>query len=95
MTEERQGLFDFESGNAQGLENWRREQEDQLDAIREEWALPIGKYVRICVWNPNTVFVGKLRLVQMPVSIDHHVPLRLQVNKIEFSIPDIIWLVVN
>ena len=28
-----QGIFDFESGNADGIENWRREREAYLAAV--------------------------------------------------------------
>ena len=38
-----QGLFDFESGSMNGYQNWRRQQEERLQATRNEWRLPVRR----------------------------------------------------
>jgi hypothetical protein len=84
-----QGVFDFESGNADGFENWRRQQQARLDAIGREWSVPVGRRVRIRLRNIDGDFEGKLELVEQPVTIDRRLPLRLRVDRVDVSIPDI------
>ena len=84
-----QGVFDFECGNADGLENWRCQQEARLEAIRREWSLPVGRRVRIRVRNIDEDFEGKLELVHQPQTIDRKVPLHLRVASLDVFVPDI------
>ena len=89
MSDPIQGVFDFESGHMNGYENWRREQELRLQAIRNEWGLPVRKHVRIRLKNIDGEFEGELRLVTQPVTIDRRVPLHLRVDNIDVFPPDI------
>jgi hypothetical protein len=41
MNDSVQSRFDFKSGNMGGYGNWRREQQQRLQAILREWALPV------------------------------------------------------
>ena len=75
MTEPVQGIFDFESGCANGYENWRKQQEARLAAIRLEWGLPVGRRVRLCLRNVDNEFEGLLELVEPPAAIDRRFPL--------------------
>lgn len=84
-----QGVFDFESGNPDGFENWRRQQEARLDAIRREWCVPVGRKVRIRLYDIDGEFTGKLQLAEHPVTIDRHAPLHLKVDHIDFFVPDV------
>lgn len=84
-----QGVFDFESGNADGFANWRRQQEALLDAIRREWLLPVGRRVRIRLRNIDSEFEGRLELVEKPTKIDRRQPLHLRVDRVDVFIPDI------
>lgn len=84
-----QGVFDFESGNTDGFENWRRQQEERLEAIRNEWGLPIGRRVRMQLVSIRGELEGRLRLREMPVSIDRRIPLRLRVDEIDVTLSDI------
>jgi hypothetical protein len=84
-----QGVFDFESGNVDGFENWRCQQEARLDAIRKEWSVPVGRRVRIRLRNIDGDFEGKLELVQHPVTIDRRVPLHLRIDRVDVFVPDI------
>jgi hypothetical protein len=91
-----QGVFDFESGRLDGLENWRREQEARLEEIRKEWGLPVGKKVRIKVSNIAGELEGVLRLAVMPVSVDRRIPLRLRVGRVDLCEGDIeSWVVIE
>ncbi len=91
-----QGVFDFETGHLDGLANWRREQEARLEAIREEWGLPVGRKVRIRLRTMDGELEGMLRLVVMPVSVDRRIPLRLRVGRVDLTEPDIeSWIVVE
>ncbi|MCF7668657.1 MAG: hypothetical protein K9N48_02655 [Verrucomicrobia bacterium] len=91
MDEERhiQGIIDFESGNPNGYENWLRQRDARLEAIRREWALPLERKVRIRLQNIDKDFEGQLKLVEQPETIDRRIPLRLRVNKIDFMSPEI------
>jgi hypothetical protein len=84
-----QGVFDFESGNANGFENWRREREARMEAIRREWRVPVGRRVRIRLRDIDGEFEGTLNLAQQPVAIDRRVPLRLRIDRMDVSIPEI------
>ena len=84
-----QGIFDFDTGHANGFANWEREQQHRVQAIKEEWALPIGRRVRLGLKNIDGEFEGKLELAEFPVSIDRRVPLRLRIAGVEGWSPDI------
>lgn len=80
-----QGMLDFETGNPDGLENWRREQAEFLESIRKEWGLPIGRPVRIRLQNLDQEFEGQLELAARPPRVDRRDPLRLRLERMEFS----------
>ncbi len=84
-----QGEFDFESGCMDGYLNWQKQQEEQIEAIRKEWGLPINSRVRIKLKNMIGEIVGKLQLVEHPDAIDRNVPLYLKVANFENFIADI------
>lgn len=84
-----QGVFDFESGNSNGFENWRKQQEARLSAIRREWCVPVGRKVRIRLRNIDGDFEGKLKLVEHPVTIDKRIPLHLKVDQLDVYLSDI------
>ncbi|HUF62163.1 MAG TPA: hypothetical protein VMN36_08825 [Verrucomicrobiales bacterium] len=91
-----QGVFDFESGHLDGFANWRREQESRLEAIREEWGLPVGRKVRIRLHTMDGELEGMLRLATMPVSVDRRIPLRLRLGRVDLTPPDIeSWVVID
>jgi len=89
-----QGLLDFESGNTNGIENWHREQEEYIVAIRKEWSLPVEKNVRVKLKDIDYEFEGKLKLAERPTSIDKRIPLHLSVDSIDLFPSDIEKLVV-
>ena len=89
MSDSIQGVFDFESGEMDGYVNWRREQEQRLQAMCTEWGLPFRKRVRIRLKNIEGEFEGELRIVKQPVTIDRRVPLHLSVDNIDVYPPDI------
>jgi hypothetical protein len=84
-----QGLFDFESGNMNGYQNWRRQQEERLQAIRNEWRLPVRRRVRLRLKNIDGDFEGILRLVDQPMTIDRRLPLHLRIDNLDVSPDDI------
>ena len=84
-----QGVFDFESGNADGYENWRREQAARLEAIRRVWNLPVGRRVRLRLCNIDGEFEGKLELAEHPVTLDRRVPLHLRIGRVDVYMADI------
>jgi len=84
-----QCVFDFESGNSDGFENWRRQQEARLEAIRREWHVPVGRRVRIRLRNIDGDFEGKLELVEHPTAINRRAPLHMRVGRVDVFIPDI------
>lgn len=84
-----QGLFDFESGNMNGYENWRREQEQRLQAIRNEWRLPVRRRVRLRLKNIDGDFEGVLRLVDQPLTIDRRLPVHLRIDNLDVFPDDI------
>jgi hypothetical protein len=74
-----QGIFDFESGNADGIGNWRREREARLTAIREEWGLPVGRRARVTLAGIDRELEGLLELAGIPRMIDRRQPLELRI----------------
>ncbi|MDD5706661.1 MAG: hypothetical protein PHR35_12120 [Kiritimatiellae bacterium] len=84
-----QGVFDFETGNADGFENWRREVEARLEAIRREWCVPVGRRVRMRLRNFDGDFEGPLELLYPPAAIDRRLPLRLRIERMEVAVADI------
>ena len=84
-----QGVFDFESGCMDGYQNWQKQQEERLEAIRREWGLPINNRVRIKLKNVIGEIEGKLQLREHPDTIDRCVPLYLKVANFEVFIADI------
>lgn len=79
-----QGIFDFQDGNANGYENWMREQEKKLSAIRAEWRLPLDKRVRVRLVNMDQEFEGYLKLAEIPAVLDHRHPLHLRIERMDF-----------
>ena len=90
-----QGVFDFDSGNADGVANWRREREARLAAIRREWGVPVGRRVRLRLQNVDGEFEGRLQLAHQPEAIDRHLPLRLRLGTMDFLASDIEQCVVR
>lgn len=84
-----QGVFDFETGNPDGLANWRNQREALLRAVREEWSLPVGRRVRIRLRNIDGEFVGTLDLVRDPPAIDRRLPLALRVGRVDVAVAEI------
>ncbi|MDA3923595.1 MAG: hypothetical protein PF904_02715 [Kiritimatiellae bacterium] len=79
-----QGIFDFNTGNPDGYENWQREQDERLARIRFIWGLPVGRQVIIRLWNDPNEFEGKLNLAETPTVFDRKEPLHLKVGKLGF-----------
>ena len=84
-----QGVFDFEFGSMNGYANWRQQQERWLAAVRAEWRLPVGRHVRIKLKTMDHELVGKLKAVDLPVTIDKRIPLRLNVDGVDVWPADI------
>jgi hypothetical protein len=84
-----QGLSDFDSGNINGYQNWRRQQEERLQAIRNEWRLPVRRRLRLRPKNIDGDFQGGLRLVHQPITIDSRLPLHLRIHKLDVFPDDI------
>ncbi len=89
MTEITQGIFNFETGNTNGIENFRKEQGAIKEKIRQEWSLPLGKPVRIRLFGFDETIEGVLKLVRNPTVINHKHPVQLHINKTEFLSTDI------
>ena len=83
MDDSGQNLFDFASGDKCGYQNWRREQQQRLQAIRREWGIPVCRRVRLRLKNLNGDFEGVLRLVAQPLTIDRRRPLHLKIDNID------------
>jgi hypothetical protein len=86
-----QGVFDFESGNSDGLANWRREREACLEAVRREWGVPVGRRVRLRLRHMDEEFEGRLQLVRHPLTMDRHRPLHLRLGTVDFFAAEIEW----
>ncbi len=84
-----QGLFDFDSGNTNGFDNWRRQREARLQLIRNEWAVPVGRRVRLKLREFDHEFVGILMLAEEPPKIDRRLPLLLKIRNIPLGLADI------
>ena len=89
MSDPVQGLFDFESGSMNGYQNWRRQQEERLQTIRNEWRLPVHRRVRLRLKNIDGDFEGVLRLVDQPLTIDRRLPLHLRIDNLDVFPEDI------
>ena len=89
MTDHVQGVLDFDSGNPNGYQNWRREQKQRLQAIRTEWRLPLRRRVRVRLKNIDGEFEGILQLLHQPLSIDRRLPLQLRIDTFDFLHSDI------
>jgi len=75
MSEETiQCVFDFNSGNPDGYENWQREQEENNARIRKTWRLPIGRRVLLRIRNLRQDFTGKLELAEQPTELNRKAP---------------------
>ena len=84
-----QGLFDFESGNMNGYQNWRPQQEERLQAIRNEWPLTVRRRVRLRLKNIDGDFERVLRLVDQPITIDSRLSLHLRIDNLDVFPDDI------
>lgn len=84
-----QGIFDFDTGDTDGLANWRRQEEARLNAVREVWALPVGRHVRIRLRDIDGEFEGLLKLLHYPTVLDRRLPLQLRVGSVDVAINDI------
>ena len=83
MTHPVQGLFDFESGNMNGYQNWRCQQEERVQAIRNEWRLPVRRRVQRRLKNTDGDFESVFRLVDQPLTIDRRLPLHLRIDNLD------------
>jgi hypothetical protein len=84
-TELIQCIFDFETGNQDGLENWRREREAMDRRIRDVWKVPLGRAVRMTLRNVPGSFEGKLTVAQQPNEFNRHIPLQLKLGRMVFA----------
>ncbi|MCX6873402.1 MAG: hypothetical protein NTW21_06285 [Verrucomicrobia bacterium] len=84
-----QGLFDFDTGNTNGFDNWRRQREARLQSIRREWAVPVGKRVCLKLREFDHEFVGILMLAEEPQKIDRRLPLLLKIHNLPLGLADI------
>jgi hypothetical protein len=83
MTDHVQGLFDVESGSMNGYQNWRRQQEERLQAHRKEWRLPLRRQARLRLKNIDGRFEGVLRLVDPPLTINRRLPRHLRIDTLD------------
>ena len=72
-----------------GFENFHKEQQEFLNKVRKEWCLPIGKTVRIKIFDIDGEFEGKLKLAKFPKEINKHHPLYLKVGDTPIESSDI------
>ena len=84
-----QGLLDFDTGNGNGFDNWRRQRDARLQLIRNEWAVPVGQRVSLKLREFDHEFVGILMVAEEPQAIDRHLPLSLRIHNICLSLDDI------
>ncbi len=84
-TEPIQCIFDFDTGNQDGYENWCREQEERARKIRDVWKLPVGRMVRLSLVNVPECFEGRLAIAQQPQVFSRHTPLQLKMGRMIFS----------
>ena len=90
-----QGIFDFDTGNPNGYENWQREQDERLARIRYIWGLPVGRQVTIRLRNNPNDFEGRLVLAEQPMVFESKEPLHLKVGKTGFFCNEILSCVVT
>ena len=79
-----QCIFDFESGNQDGYENFRKEQEAKNQRFRDVWKVPVGRKVRITLVGVPGSFEGKLTVAEQPEEFNRKVRLHLKVGKTGF-----------
>jgi hypothetical protein len=84
-TELIQGILDFETGNQDGLEKWRREREAMNRRIRDVWKVPLGRTVRMTLRNVPGSFEGKLTVAQQPKEFRRQISLQLQLGSMVFA----------
>ncbi len=84
-----QGIFDFETGRADGIENWRRDREVFLTSVREEWGLPVGRRVRVTLIGIDREIEGLLELAGHPKAIDRRMVLEMRIAGAAFSSAEI------
>lgn len=84
-----QGVFDFDAGNKNGLEEYRAEIDKTYECIAEEWSLPINKRVRVSLFDFEGVYEGILQVVEIPSVVDKREPLYLRVSNVCFYNVDI------
>jgi len=88
--QEIQGVFDFAAGNANGYDNWLRQEEARMEAIRKEWGVHgLGRMVRLRLRDFSREFTGKLELAEHPARIDHRLPLALRICGVDLTRDDI------
>lgn len=79
-----QCIFDFDTGNQDGYENFQREQEEKNQRIRDVWKVPVGKPVRITLKGVPGSFEGKLTVAEQPEEFKRSIPLHLKIGKTGF-----------
>jgi hypothetical protein len=79
-----QGIFDFNTGNQNGYENFLREQEAKEKRIREIWGLPVGRTVSLTLIGVPGRFEGKLKVAEQPKLFQRNEPLHLKIGKTGF-----------
>ena len=79
-----QGIFDFNTGNQNGYENFQREQEAKDKRIRDIWRVPVGKSVSLTLVGVPGSFEGKLKVVEPPKLFHRNEPLHLTIGKTGF-----------
>jgi len=84
-----QGIFDFESGNSNGINNWYQQQDAIKEKIRQKWGLPLEKNVLIKLYGIDENFSGRLKLTRTPIKISRKEPIQLRIGDTEFLSTDI------
>ena len=77
--------LDFHAPVGRGYANCQWDQQQAIKQIAETWGLPVSKRVRLKLANIDSEFEGKLRLAEVPVTIDRRRPFALRVAPLEFS----------
>ena len=81
--------LDFSSGNGDGYEQWRKEEQDKIKAIAKEWSVPLNKIVRLKIRNIPKEMKGSLTLLEYPQKIKRDtgpLKLRLNLNAVDFEL---------
>ena len=76
--------LDFHSPATDGYAVWQWDQEQAVRRIAEERQLPLGRTVRVKLWNLDQEFVGRLQLVRRPEGLNRKEPLSLSVGTMPF-----------